>query len=64
MTYTARISARSGRAVYTSPKYATREEAARDAFTARPKATECSTARQHSFDIRFHRRDQIMEAVR
>jgi len=59
-TYTARVSSRSGRALYTSPDYPTREQAACDAFLARPTANECSTARQHSFDIRSHRRDDIM----
>jgi hypothetical protein len=60
-TYSARISRRDGRALYMSAEYPTREDAARDAFAARPKAKECSTARQSYFDIRWHRRDQIEE---
>jgi hypothetical protein len=69
--YVARISDRDGRPLYRSPAMASREEAAADAFAARPKARECSTGkaiemdgtwRETHFDIRFHRRNEIAAA--
>ena len=57
--YTGRISARDGRALFTTDHFASREDAARAAFLARPSHNKCSTARNDSFDVRWHRRDEF-----
>lgn len=59
-----------GKVVYTSPPYLDRDEAARDVFTAMPKAKSCSTSRaflvngewsdRMGSNIYFHERYQVM----
>lgn len=58
-TYTARVSDREGRKLYESKPYPTREEAARDAFAARPKARTCSTCYGIGLDIRWHKKEEF-----
>lgn len=70
--YIARISDRNGKRLYTSDIHYTREDAAREAFAARPNTTRCSTSRatqmgigdwrDYGFDIRWITRYDLERA--
>jgi hypothetical protein len=69
MAYVARISDKQGRCLYRSTQlFESRDEAAADAFNARPKARDCSTSRgvyvngrgvvDYHNDIRWHTKER------